>query len=789
MDQALFRVALIHAGDKDKLFMAAHHTIMDGVSWRILVADLELAYTQALEGREIILPEKSSTYRDYAEALQAYRESDLLKREIPYWNHVQERVDNMPGSDMKDYSRTFGNLRLELDVAGTGQITGADRSRMNLDMNDLLITAVSRAYCRMENTDGVSIQLEGHGREDLADDLALERTVGWFTSVFPVVIEDITETDIKRDLIRVKENLHRIPNKGVGYNILRFLDGEEGTDYSPDRTARISFNYLGEVGGQAPADTCFFVDQMEKQEKEEVRNTSTNVFGSELNVNCLIENGRFILMVSFNTALYSPEKAEAFARSVLSELKKEANFLSSLDRTIVTAVDMGENVWAEEKFEEIWQHFTDKGLTIETIKAPDGPEEQVIEKLGRGSLTKAYECPGIYHVGYKPSQAELDKVLARLRDRYEVLRTAFAVTGEEPARAIVTDKVLHARMITLSDGEDAEEYLKSLKAEFEAAEVDLLDDDLLRICCVPGKEDDCYMLIAIHPMVSSVSELSDLLLAAKCLAYLAEVADTNFRIDDLLLDKPMQGVYRDGIRICGLDHEYDPDRPTFIFPCGIILQKSIAHLVDAWNENYNVVEYDTINLHFHQLFDGETYDDIVNYYMTLLEFMVPRPGRIFCCIGYSFGGEIAYSMATRIEKGRDCQPIVFLGDSDLIPCLGTGFDRETSKEDLDPLLINALNEHEIPQESMVFAYNMLGYLNVRKKTVNPYEGKTVLLLALINTAPQTIALRKQLASAVARNLSIIEFPDRDHFTLHTDPEMAQIYSEMLDKYVRGEEIE
>ena len=249
IERALVRLALIHAGARDLFFLTAHHTIVDGVSWRIWMDDLETAYGQALRGEAVKLPAKTHTYRDYAETMKAYRSGYALSLEIPYWRNVETRMLQLDTSDNKDYSRRFETLSASMTKEETDGFLNTRLNVLRLEVNDLLLTALGQGYRQVFGKDAVSVSMEGHGREELGRRLSIDRAIGWFTSVYPVVLEGFTG-QAEADLIRVKETLHAIPNKGVGYNILAFVEGTPETSFQTALAPMVIFNYLGDVSGE-----------------------------------------------------------------------------------------------------------------------------------------------------------------------------------------------------------------------------------------------------------------------------------------------------------------------------------------------------------------------------------------------------------------------------------------------------------------------------------------------------------------------------------------------------------
>ncbi|RON47134.1 non-ribosomal peptide synthetase [Pseudomonas frederiksbergensis] len=239
-----------------RLLLAIHHLAVDGVSWRILLEDLQQAYQQALQKTAIKLPAKTSAYKAWGEHLQAYASSEAVQAEWSFWRQqlsgasVDLAWDNPQGSQQSRHAHV---VHSRLDKAFTQQLLQQAPAAYRTQVNDLLLTALARVICRWTGHADTLIQLEGHGREDLFDDIDLTRTVGWFTSLFPV---RLTPADsLAAALKQIKEQLRAIPNKGLGFGVLKYL-GDEATQASLKTlpTPRITFNYLGQFDGSFDAE-------------------------------------------------------------------------------------------------------------------------------------------------------------------------------------------------------------------------------------------------------------------------------------------------------------------------------------------------------------------------------------------------------------------------------------------------------------------------------------------------------------------------------------------------------
>ncbi|MEV4053508.1 non-ribosomal peptide synthase/polyketide synthase [Amycolatopsis sp. NPDC049688] len=219
------------------LRLTVDHLVVDGVSWRILLEDLETAY------RGGPLPPKTTSFRDWANRLAEHAGAGGFDDELPYWREALAVDATLPvDGDATGTGAATVTTRLdpELTRALLQDVPGVYRTQVN----DVLLAALGRVLARWTGRDGVLVDLEGHGREDLFDDVDLSRTVGWFTSLYPVALR--IRGDWGALLKSVKEQLRAVPRRGVGYGALRYLTGT-----APALAPEIGFNYLGRLDGAA----------------------------------------------------------------------------------------------------------------------------------------------------------------------------------------------------------------------------------------------------------------------------------------------------------------------------------------------------------------------------------------------------------------------------------------------------------------------------------------------------------------------------------------------------------
>ncbi|MEC1073668.1 amino acid adenylation domain-containing protein [Bacillus subtilis] len=256
----LLHAALFKTLTGDYLFLAIHHLVVDGVSWRILLEDLSAGYQQAAAGQTIQLPPKTDSYQEYARRIQEYAQSSKLIREEAYWRTVEEQQAaelpyEIPHHVNIDFSKR-DSLSFSLTEADTAVLLQNVNHAYGTDTQDILLTAASLAICEWTGGSKLRIAMEGHGREHILPELDISRTVGWFTSMYPALISFENHRDeLGTSVKTVKDTLGRIPNKGVGYGMLKYLTHPENKSITFSKTPEISFNYLGQFNDIERQDT------------------------------------------------------------------------------------------------------------------------------------------------------------------------------------------------------------------------------------------------------------------------------------------------------------------------------------------------------------------------------------------------------------------------------------------------------------------------------------------------------------------------------------------------------
>ncbi|QGA51172.1 non-ribosomal peptide synthase/polyketide synthase [Pseudomonas brassicacearum] len=317
-DGPLLRALLVDMDDdSQRLLLAIHHLVVDGVSWRVLLGDLQAFYGQLQAGQAIQVPAKTSAYRQWAARLHGHL--DGFMDSLDYWR-AQGTAPAGNGLPC-DYperllqARDERKVQVRLDAEQTRQLLQQAPKAYRTQVNDLLLTALARTICRWTGQGSTLIQLEGHGREDLFDGVDLTRTVGWFTSLFPVSLSPAPA--LSASVKAIKEQLRAVPDKGLGYGVLRYLgEPEVRAELAALPAPRITFNYLGQFDRQFDEGALFVPSSEGSGAAQQARAPLANW----LTVEGQVYGGELSLNWGFSERMFKHRTIETLAADYLAEL-------------------------------------------------------------------------------------------------------------------------------------------------------------------------------------------------------------------------------------------------------------------------------------------------------------------------------------------------------------------------------------------------------------------------------------------------------------------------------------
>ncbi|MEB3357178.1 MAG: amino acid adenylation domain-containing protein [Synechococcales bacterium] len=321
----LLKVAYFEFGDERRLLLVCHHLVIDGLSWRIVLGDLRLVYGQLEQGQTTQMPPKTTSFKQWAERLSAYACTASLEAERVYWQSIADTpVEQLPRDfDSEDNRMAIANrVTVSLSEADTRRLLQEVPGAYPVQINDLLLTALVLALEPWTGARQLRLELEGHGREDLpgewATDIDLSRTVGWFTSLFPVSLDLTAAPTLGAALKQVKETLRVVPNRGLGYSVGRYLH----PDSLPSVAAEVRFNYLGQLDQVLAADDWF----LPASESTGAARSPEDPRPTLLEIDGLISRRQLRLNWTYSTAIHQCDTITHLAEAFLDALQQLINY-------------------------------------------------------------------------------------------------------------------------------------------------------------------------------------------------------------------------------------------------------------------------------------------------------------------------------------------------------------------------------------------------------------------------------------------------------------------------------
>ncbi|WCM49880.1 amino acid adenylation domain-containing protein [Pseudomonas sp. WJP1] len=326
----LLRALLVSMADgSQRLLLVVHHLAVDGVSWRVLLEDLQQFYNGAAA------PAKTSSYQRWVARLQDHLPAFELS--LGHWQAqlLDAPLDlpcERPHGALEN--RFEHKLEIKLDTEQTRQLLQQAPAAYRTQVNDLLLTALARAVGRWSGQGSTLIQLEGHGREDLFDDVDLTRSVGWFTSLFPVNLKPAA--DLGASIKSIKEQLRSVPDKGLGYGALRYLgSAPTRAELAALPQPRITFNYLGQFDRQFDDGALF----TPSTEGNGIAQDPSAPLGNWLVVEGQVYGGELSLSWGFSREMFDTATVQRLADDYVQELIALIEHCCALDAPHATPSD------------------------------------------------------------------------------------------------------------------------------------------------------------------------------------------------------------------------------------------------------------------------------------------------------------------------------------------------------------------------------------------------------------------------------------------------------------------
>ncbi|MHB9147654.1 MAG: amino acid adenylation domain-containing protein [Candidatus Amoebophilus sp.] len=409
--------ALIVEGTPQRLLLVIHHLVIDAVSWRLLLSDLSQVYAICQNQAPAYALPAVSSYGEWVLALQHYsKHSKELAEEKPYWlNIVREACVTLP-SDMPGLSNTFqdaATISTSLDKKLTRQLLQGTFQAYRTQIIEVLLAALARAIYITHGIEKIYLHVEGHGREDIGMGLDPSSIIGWFTSLYPVLISLTPDMDEIGCLKAVKENLRTLPRKGIGYGVLRYMAND--LEVREAEQPAISFNYLGQ-STDSQQESCFTVLNERIPSCVAPENTRSHL----IEINAMVVQEQLEIYWAYSTQHYHADTIVSLADAYINQLTAVIQACETSQG--YTPSDFPLLQLTQEELDQLYTPQLEDLYPVSHLQSGLFFHDKSIERSKVDTtyiIQSCWEIRGLLHIGY------LEQAWQQAVDDHAILRTGF----------------------------------------------------------------------------------------------------------------------------------------------------------------------------------------------------------------------------------------------------------------------------------------------------------------------------------------------------------------------------
>ena len=488
-DGPFVKIAVFTTDDTKVMMFCIHHLVVDGVSWRILAEDFKTAVEQIIKGEEVKLPEKTASFIEWSNLLEEYS-NRLSEKEKLYWEQIDARIiyakiNNASAKEDKDCSVVDSKVRyvsqLDFSKEFTEKILKQASSICGAKVNEVLLSGIARTIGQMTGQEKIAINLESHGREKLHKTIDIDRTVGWFTNIYPVIL-DCTQ-DIRHSVIGAKEAVRSVPNGGIGYGCHMTSKERNQSD--------ISFNYLGEL------------DEVGTQENYNCGDNfaTENATDDLILINGMTSHGKMQFIIVSQDERFDQNFIDDFTNCFEKAMKEIIEYCSESSQVEKTASDYELYDISVDEFEYLQNEF--EGEVNKIYELTPLQEGMLFHNVVDTSST-AYVLQTVLNIDTEMESERVKQALHLLSLRYEVLRTAIIYENVvEPKQVIYQEREPEFHVLDFStfSVEDKKQALDDLIQEDVIRGFHLQSDSLLRVTFVKYGEKNIKLIWSMHHII------------------------------------------------------------------------------------------------------------------------------------------------------------------------------------------------------------------------------------------------------------------------------------------------
>ncbi|WP_281728954.1 non-ribosomal peptide synthetase [Gordonia paraffinivorans] len=506
-----------------RLVLVVHHLAVDGVSWPVLTGDLVTAWGQLASGQTVALAPVGTSFRRWVHGLADEARGEHRTAELDTWRDVLRDGDPLLGARPVDPARDVVSTVENLHVEVPAEVTEAVLTRLpeafhgTVDDGLLAALALATAVWRAERgveADSVLVTLEGHGREEqVLPGADLSRTVGWFTTQYPVRL-DVTGTDpaaalsgggdLARAVKAVKEQLRALPDRGIGYGLLRYLNPDTAAELREFDAPQIGFNYLGRRGAPEGAATATGTEPVDLAGARDADMVVPAVLDINASAVGAVGSAKLIATLSYATGILGRDEVQRFAELWVTALEALADHVrqpgaggfTPSDFDLVEVDQHQIDTWESRypAIADVWSLSPlQEGLLYQARLAGDLADEAT-------GVTDFYQVQLMLSLEGAVDADRMRAAASALLDRYPNLRVAFDQTGGAGVQIVHERVEVPWRVVDLTHLSESEQQadLESMLVADRAEGFDLTTAPLIRFTFVRLAEDRFRLIVLNH---------------------------------------------------------------------------------------------------------------------------------------------------------------------------------------------------------------------------------------------------------------------------------------------------
>ncbi|MGL4589560.1 MAG: condensation domain-containing protein, partial [Mycoplasmatales bacterium] len=483
----LIKVNIFFVDEEVHMFIMIHHLVIDGVSWRILADDLENYYSKLIQTATVDVKMKTASYLDWYNDLEEYSTSKKLIEELPYWENSIKKITDSKILKIEKIatSEKYNDIQFEINEELTKKLVFDSNKMYSTQINDLLLAGLTIAVKEWSGNDTIAIDLEGHGREDIGTNINVGRTIGWFTSVYPIALN--YRGNIEDTVIDVKENIRRVPNKGIGFNVLKYMSKKLPEFNNPE----ISFNYLGDISSELATKGLF----QQSEFPTGVSISYKNSHGYPININSIIDKNKFNAKITYDASLIKIDEIEKFAKLYEEALIKVIETCVTTDEVISTPSDLNANFLSFEDYKQIVNSENLKN--IEAITKLSTLQEGMVFHNIAGE-TSEYSLQNTLNIAGNLKVDILRQSLALVISKHQVLRSNIKFKKyNEPFQIIYKETDIEFAYYDENSTID----IQTLQTQDNERGFDLENDSLIRATVLKESDLQAKLILTCHHII------------------------------------------------------------------------------------------------------------------------------------------------------------------------------------------------------------------------------------------------------------------------------------------------